>query len=327
MARKKRELGNDTYFTVYNSDLRLIKDPVKKILFGKIKNWIYRNEDKRSGKHFHQGYFWTFASYKYWAEECGLQEKTVGKHLRELVESGILIVGNFNHYKQDKTFWYRLPNDEEIKKVNFRMLYYGDTLGKKGEYHTNEYLFEWYKNGMRVVNKSDKQKENLGSPLPEYTTEYNPEHNSDYSIENKTNNKTEIILDSIKENIKNNNCIDYNELMNENDILIHFDFISKIKLEETSTDLIKLFINRFHESNIDSIKTDNDLFNYKCRFDVLNNHLLGSRNISYCFNLITRYFNLVISPQIVEQNGDELASNISISSTNLFEANILQNVG
>jgi len=67
MAKKQRLLGNDTYFTVYNSDLKLIKDPVKKILFSKIKNWIYRNEDKNSKTHFQKGHWWTFGPYEYWA--------------------------------------------------------------------------------------------------------------------------------------------------------------------------------------------------------------------------------------------------------------------
>ncbi|RXK46505.1 helix-turn-helix domain-containing protein [Aquirufa rosea] len=327
MARKQRVLGNDTYFTVFNSDLKLIKDPVKKILFGKIKNWIYRNEDKESKIHLKNGYYWSFASYKYWADECGLEEKTVGKHLRELVKSGILIVGNFNIYKQDKTFWYRLPTEEELNNVNFRMLYYGKSISKKGEQHSNEYLLECYKNGMIDVTKRDKLKEKLGSPLPEDKSEYSSEDNSEYIKEHNSNHNTEIITDYIKEDIKKNNSNDYNELMDENNILIHFDFFSKIKLEETSTDLIKLFINRFHESCIDSIINQEDLFKYKCRFDVLNNHLLGQKNISYCFNLINRYFNLVISPQNAEQNGDELTPNITISNTNPFQANIIQNIG
>jgi hypothetical protein len=96
MAKKRRELGNDTYFTVFNSDLKLIKDPVKKILDSKIKNWIYRNEDKKSVYHFKNGFYWTFGSYHYWAGECGLETKTVGKHLRELVASSLLNTGNHN---------------------------------------------------------------------------------------------------------------------------------------------------------------------------------------------------------------------------------------
>ena len=122
MAKKQRLLGNDTYFTVYNSDLKLIKDPVKKILFSKIKNWIYRNEDKNSSYHYKAGYWWTFGSYEHWAEECGLDSKTVGKHLRELASSGILKTGNYNKLKIDKTKWYRLATADEMKKELFEYI-------------------------------------------------------------------------------------------------------------------------------------------------------------------------------------------------------------
>ena len=135
MARKKRELGNDTYFTVFNSDLKLIKDPVKKILYAKIKNWIYRNEDKESEYHNKAGYWWTYGSYEHWGEDCGLDMTTVGNHLRELVATGILKTGNYNKMKIDKTIWYRLATEDELKKVNFRLLFYGKSKEKNINNH------------------------------------------------------------------------------------------------------------------------------------------------------------------------------------------------
>ena len=133
MTKKNRELGNDTYFTIYNSDLKLIKDPVKKVLYSKIKNWIYRNEDKNKKSHFKNGHWWTYGTYEYWAEECGLEIGTVGIHLRQLVKSGILINDNHNRMKSDKTYWYRLATNEELKQVNFRLLFYGMSKYKNAD--------------------------------------------------------------------------------------------------------------------------------------------------------------------------------------------------
>ncbi len=327
MARKQRDLGNDTYFTVYNSDLRLIKDPVKKILYSKIKNWIYRNEDSKSVRHNKDGHWWTFGSYEYWAEECGLETKTVGKHLRELIKSGILKSGNYNKLKIDKTIWYRLATEDEMKNVDFKTLFYGSSKEKHRDLYDNKTLHQMYQNNMIDVKKKDYKKEKMGVPLPEYTPEYISEHISENINAYIPNNTSEITIEYTKDDINKNIIVGYNELIDENDILIHFDYICRTKLEETSTDLIKLFINRFHESNIDSIKTENDLFYYKCKFDVLNNDLLGSKNITYCLNLISRYFNLVILPQSAEENAVELTSNSSTASSNLFENNLIQNFG
>jgi len=193
MAKKIRDIGNETYFTVFNSDMKLIKDPVKKILFSKIKNWIYRNEDEEKDLYFKAGYWWTFAPYEYWAEECGLDASTVGKHLRGLVSSGILKTGNYNKKGYDKTIWYRLATADELKKVNFQVLFYGNTFKKNSNKHSNETLLQMYQNGMIDVTKRDVLNNHLGVPILENYSE----HTSDYILENSLDNNLE---NSLKDN-------------------------------------------------------------------------------------------------------------------------------
>lgn len=291
MTRKKRELGNDTYFTVYSSDLKLIKDPVKKILYSKLKNWIYRNEDKPGEFHLKAGYWWTFGTYDYWAEECGLETKTVGKHLRELVSSGILKTGNHNRKGYDKTIWYRLATEDELENVNFRLLFYGKSKEKNSSNHSNETLYRMYQNDMIEVTNKDVHSVDLGLTIPkditENSLEYISEHKSDYS--------------TVK-------IEDYNNLINIDDILIHIEYLTKINFEDIPTDKIKLFLDKFHASSIDSIKNFDDLVIYRYRIDGMYQKILNQFQLKFCWSLATKYYENIISPQPAEQNGDEVYS-------------------
>ena len=304
MARKKRELGNDTYFTVFNSDLKLIKDPVKKILYANIKNWIYRNEDKESDYHFKGGYWWTFGSYEYWGNECGLDMTTVGNHLRELVATGILKTGNYNKMKMDKTIWYRLATEDEIKKVNFRLLFYGKTKEKNNNNHSNETLYRMYQNGMIEVNNKDNEREDLGSAIPEYITENKSEDISENTLED---------ISEVKSYHSSVELEDYNNLINIDDILIHIEYLTKINFEDLPTDKIKLFLEKFHDWKIDKLKEDNGLYYYCCRIDGLYEKLLNPSQLKFIKDLAGVYCERGITPQPAELKSDEVSSTIASS--------------
>lgn len=313
MAKKNRELGNDTYFTIYNSDLKLIKDPVKKVLYSKIKNWIYRNEDKNKGTHFKKGYWWTYGAYEYWAEECGLEIGTVGIHLRQLVESGILITDNHNRMKSDKTYWYRLATNEEIKQVNFRLLFYGMSKFKNADNLSNETLYRMYKNGMLEVLNKDVGDVNIEVPLPEDITEQNTEHNSNYktdykSEDNSVNNTKEIKNSNLNSNDQTKIIEDYNLLVNDSEILNHVNVLSKLNIEDVPTETIKIFLDKFHEKKIESIENETKLFDYKCRIDGMYEKVLDKIQLKFCKDLVNKYFYIIISPQPAEQNNDEVSS-------------------
>jgi DNA-binding transcriptional ArsR family regulator len=300
MTRKKRDLGNDTYFTVYNSDLKLIKDPVKKILYSKLKNWIYRNEDKPGEFHLKAGYWWTFGTYEYWAGECGLEPNTVGKHLRELVRSGILKTGNYNRLKIDNTIWYRLATEDELKNINFRLLFYGKSKEKNSSNHSNETLYRMYQNGMIEVTNNDVHSKDLGSTILEDITEDISENSLEYISEHKSGYSTVKIED-------------YNNLINIDDILIHIEYLTKNNFENIPTDKIKLFLDKFHDWNIDKLKEDNGLYYYCCRIDGMYEKKLNSFQLNFIKDLAGRYYNNIISPQPAEQKGDEVSSTIASS--------------
>ena len=311
MARKKRELENDTYFTVFNKDLKLIHDPVKKILFSKIKNWIHRNEDKVSEFHFRDGHYWTFGSHGYWAEECGLQVKTVGDHLRELVATGILKTGNYNRLGIDNTIWYRLATDDEMNNVNLRILFYGKVKCNNPGNHNNETILAMYQNGMIEVGNKDLDKEELGLALPEHISEYTSEHisekSSEFISEQNTENNIKVNLSTIE---------DYNKLINENDIKTHVDYFLQFNIEDIPNKIIKIFFDRFHDSKIDSIENEEKLFSFKWRIDGLYEKILVKSQLEFLKLMVNKYYIGILSPQPAEQKSNKDNSTNANSSQN-----------
>jgi hypothetical protein len=246
------------------------------------------------------GYWWTFGTYDYWAEECGLDTKTVGKHLRELVSSGILKTGNYNRKGYDKTIWYRLATEDELKNVNFRLLFYGKSKEKNSNNHSNETLYRMYQNDMIEVTNKDVHSENLGSTIPEDKSE----DMSENTLEDKLEDKSKYSPVKIE---------DYNYLINIDDIQIHIEYLTKINFEDIPTDKIKLFLEKFHDWKIDKLKEDNGLYYYCCRIDGMFEKKLNSFQLNFIKDLVKRYYENIISPQPAEHKGDEVYSTIASS--------------
>ena len=66
----------------------------------------------------------------------------------------------------------RLLTADEMKKVNFQVLFYGKSNEKDSNNHSNETILEMYQNGMTEVTKKDIEKEHLGATILEYIPEY-----------------------------------------------------------------------------------------------------------------------------------------------------------
>ncbi len=77
------------------------------IIFERMAFWI--NHNKKTGKNFINGVYWTYSTQKEIAEQFEyLTLKQTRTALEKLVESGYLEKGNFNRHKYDKTCWYSL---------------------------------------------------------------------------------------------------------------------------------------------------------------------------------------------------------------------------
>lgn len=78
----------------------------KAIILQQIQYWINRSD------HVHDGYRWVYNTVASWHEQFPwLSEKTVQRYLKDLEDKGILISGNYNRYKFDRTKWYRIDYD------------------------------------------------------------------------------------------------------------------------------------------------------------------------------------------------------------------------
>lgn len=80
---------------------------VEAALLQQITFWITVNEDK--GKNKHDGYYWTYNTIEAWQEELMLWHKnTIANALTRLEKMGLIVVGNYNKMKQDRTRWFRI---------------------------------------------------------------------------------------------------------------------------------------------------------------------------------------------------------------------------
>jgi len=83
----------------------------KAILLYNFRFWLKHNEANRINIHSKDGknYVWTYNSSSAFAEIFPYFNKnTITRWLRELEKDGILISGNFNRMKYDRTKWYTM---------------------------------------------------------------------------------------------------------------------------------------------------------------------------------------------------------------------------
>ena len=75
------------------------------VILQNIWHWVRKNE--ANGNNFHDGMYWTYNSTKAFSELFPyLTQKQVRTALLKLVEEGILVTGNYNEMKYDRTTWY-----------------------------------------------------------------------------------------------------------------------------------------------------------------------------------------------------------------------------
>lgn len=84
------------------------------IVLQQIHYWLDIN--KKAKRNYYDGRYWTYNTYDGWHEEFfWLSESTVRRVLAELVRKGLLIKGNYNKSKFDRTNWYTINYDEVNK--------------------------------------------------------------------------------------------------------------------------------------------------------------------------------------------------------------------
>lgn len=97
----------DEYPIMFHSSLAVALGLNEAILLQKINLWLNckpHNADGRS---------WIYNTYKSWQEQLPFfSESTIKRALKNLEEKGIIITGNFNKLKMDRTKWYTIDYEK-----------------------------------------------------------------------------------------------------------------------------------------------------------------------------------------------------------------------
>lgn len=100
----------------YSVELAIeLKDRDKAIIIHHLQHWIKLNRRKKSERHFRQERWWTYQTIE---DICAsLPEFTpdsIIHHLGALVDMKIIVKGNFNKLKIDKTCWYAFVDEQKF---------------------------------------------------------------------------------------------------------------------------------------------------------------------------------------------------------------------
>jgi hypothetical protein len=152
------------------------------IILQQLHYWLQKS------KNYYDGRAWVYNSIPEWCEQFPfLAQRTIERAMASLKSKELVITGNYNKMKADRTLWYsidyeRLESIEEHKKSGLKP--HEQTLRQNG--------------GMVAPNWRDDN-DKMGSPIPEITTEITTEiKNQSVSPENKRK-KTDGQTDDLKE--------------------------------------------------------------------------------------------------------------------------------
>lgn len=144
--------------------IKLLGDPTEAIILQQIHYWLVKNVNIKDG------YSWVYNSIKEWNKQFDwLSEPTLKRKFKSLENKGLLITGNYNKAKFDRTKWYR---------INY------DTLDEMG--------LPLYQNDTTIVSKRYNAK---CQDDTHYTIDYTESNNIDYILtQDSINTKGDGIL-------------------------------------------------------------------------------------------------------------------------------------
>lgn len=124
--------------------IELLEDPTEAIILQQIHYWLVKNINIKDG------YSWVYNSIKDWNKQFKwLSEPTLKRKFKSLEDKGLLITGNYNKAKFDRTKWYRIDYDALDEMVH--ALYQNDTTRVSKRYNAKyqndtDYTIDYTKN-------------------------------------------------------------------------------------------------------------------------------------------------------------------------------------
>lgn len=109
-------MENIKYFKL-SADVSKFLSASEAIVIENLAFWIKKNIS--NNKHFHDGYFWTYNTYKSFSESITcFTERQIRTIMTKLTNKGIIMTSNYNKTKYDRTKWYTIIDDRVLKIYN-----------------------------------------------------------------------------------------------------------------------------------------------------------------------------------------------------------------
>lgn len=173
---------------VVNRDIAKILGLNETIVLQQINYWLEVN--KKKNHNFKDGKYWTYNTIEEWREEFPFWSKeTVKRIFKKLRDMKLLIIGNYNNMKMDRTLWYSINYVELDKLLNSA--------------------------GYNPPNASEQnepmEEAKMTSPIPEISTK-NSTKNINKSISQSNKEITEVIEEKEERRIdRKNETIDFKD--------------------------------------------------------------------------------------------------------------------
>jgi len=86
------------------------------IVLQQVHYWVVKNTEAK--RNFRDGFFWVFNSYSDWQKQFPWwSDRTVKRIFIKLEDSGLLVSGNYNKLRMDRTKWYRINYEKLDERV------------------------------------------------------------------------------------------------------------------------------------------------------------------------------------------------------------------
>jgi DnaD/phage-associated family protein len=145
------------------------------IVLQQLHYWLERSN------HIYEGHKWVYNTYEEWREQFPFwSESTIRRIITKLEKQGLIITGNFNRSKIDKTKWYRI-NYEKLAQLE-RPVYEVDSSGQD-EQTTVQSDTSTVQNEQSICSKWTDDLLNLTKPIPEITTENTTDINKEVVVD------------------------------------------------------------------------------------------------------------------------------------------------
>lgn len=223
------------------------------IVLQQIHYWLQVKES--TGKDFIDGHYWVYNSYRQWNEQFPFWHKdTVKRTFQHLEDNGLLISGNFNTKKFDRTKWYTINYDALVLVQNASLVGANCTHRTVQNKPTNtiDYITDINNNNvtnpLEEKNPEDSDKDNAFSKKEKDTYA-----SSDMYIDINVKNSIDKQRKLINERKKKSDTLSFNESVKLTERTIHAamaksDIGQDSYFESLVQSMVRYFLESYHKS-------------------------------------------------------------------------------